>query len=208
MKKEDPVNTAWSFRQRGTIGLFLLLPVIILWVFSKPLIAGTGLADVAADFCGWLFLTLYMIFRLWSTVYVGGRKDRELQMQGPYSITRNPLYFGSFCFVLSVAFFCKSLILVLMILVVGYIYSKKVVASEEAFLENMFGDVYRDYKKRVPRFFPNPFLFHSEPRVDIEMRPFEKEIWRLFLAMFMPVFFELLVYLKTLPHWPHWVTLP
>ncbi|MEW6635116.1 MAG: isoprenylcysteine carboxylmethyltransferase family protein, partial [Pseudomonadota bacterium] len=44
---------------------------------------------------GVLLIFLGIIGRLWSTLYIGGRKSAEVVTGGPYSITRNPLYLFS-----------------------------------------------------------------------------------------------------------------
>ncbi|TGS89835.1 isoprenylcysteine carboxylmethyltransferase family protein, partial [bacterium M00.F.Ca.ET.177.01.1.1] len=41
---------------------------------------------------GVLLIFLGIVGRLWSTLYIGGRKSSEVVTGGPYSITRNPLY--------------------------------------------------------------------------------------------------------------------
>ncbi|TIV31008.1 MAG: isoprenylcysteine carboxylmethyltransferase family protein, partial [Mesorhizobium sp.] len=44
---------------------------------------------------GVLLIFLGIVGRLWSTLYIGGRKSSEVVTGGPYSITRNPLYLFS-----------------------------------------------------------------------------------------------------------------
>jgi len=41
--------------------------------------------------------------------------------------------------------------------VAGYIAFRKFIHGEEELLERMFGDDFRKYRDRTPRFFPNPF---------------------------------------------------
>jgi peroxiredoxin len=82
---------------------------------------------------------------------VGGVKDKVLQTTGPYSITRNPLYVGGFCFALSIAFFLKSSSLALLTLAASAAYVRWVVPAEEEVLESIFGEAFREYKRRTPR---------------------------------------------------------
>src|SRR5574337_582273 len=135
MKK---VSDSLMFKYRGLVGVVCLFPVGIAVVFSSPLIAENTFTDFITDVLGWCCFGLYITFRIWSTLYVGGRKDKELQTQGPYSITRNPLYFGTFCFALSVSFFLESISLMVATTIVIAIYLRWVIAAEEQVLQRTF----------------------------------------------------------------------
>ena len=205
---DGSTNKALSFRYRGLIGLILLLPVVLLLVFSRPTITDGSILDIITDFMGWFLFVTYAVFRLWATLYAGGRKDKTLETDGPYSITRNPLYFGSLCFALSAAFFCKSIILVTAVLALWLIYSHWIVVSEERYLESIFGEEYRKYCQLAPRFIPDPFLYHANQHISVEVRPLEKEVKRIAWAALMPIGIEILMHLRSLSWWPHWFTLP
>jgi protein-S-isoprenylcysteine O-methyltransferase Ste14 len=56
-----------------------------------------GESGRSAGWCLWPGATL----RLWSTLYIGGRKRVVLVSDGPYSLCRNPLYVGTFLIALS-----------------------------------------------------------------------------------------------------------
>jgi len=82
------------------------------------------------------------------------RKDSTLATSGVYSLTRNPLYFGSS--LLSAGFAIMSAnewAAALMIVPFGLIYPA-VMLREEEHLTRLFPDEFRAYKSRVPRFFP------------------------------------------------------
>lgn len=70
---------------------------------------------------------------------------------GPYRFTRNPIYIAlvTIYFGLLVAFTSGWALLFLPVLVAVLHYG--VVMREEAYLENKFGDAYRAYRERVPR---------------------------------------------------------
>ena len=87
------------------MGIVLFAPAITWVAFSKPKVGEDTLLDFCMSLMGWLCFMLYLTFRIWATMYIGSRKDKLLQDQGPYSISRNPLYLGSFCFGLATAFF-------------------------------------------------------------------------------------------------------
>ena len=42
---------------------------------------------------GLALIVICILGRTWCTLYIGGRKKRELINKGPYSVVRNPLYF-------------------------------------------------------------------------------------------------------------------
>ncbi len=73
---------------------------------------------------------------------------------GPYAVVRNPLYVGSFVSAMGAAVVAGNLsCLALFLLFFGLVYPPTVLAEERE-LEEKFGDEYRAYKARVPRFVP------------------------------------------------------
>ncbi|HHT9110560.1 MAG TPA: methyltransferase family protein [Candidatus Brocadiaceae bacterium] len=205
MKK---VSDSYAFKHRGLVGVACLFPLGIAVFFSSPLIAENTFIDFATDVLGWVCFGLYVTFRTWSTLYVGGRKDKELQTQGPYSITRNPLYFGSFCFALSVSFFLESISMGAAIVIAGIIYSRWVIATEEQVLQEIFGDTFLNYIKNTPRFIPRFSQYRSPDFLEVNLRALRTEAKRLWFAMALPIIIERIMYLRTAPWWPHWFILP
>lgn len=68
---------------------------------------------------------------------------------GPYKISRNPTYLGMFILLLGFSFLIDSLPTLLMTLALGPVFTFFLVPQEEALLEDMCQDVFRDYKKKV-----------------------------------------------------------
>lgn len=100
--------------------------------------------------------------RIWGAAYVGASivQSREMHgatllADGPYRRIRNPLYLGTILHVLGLAIlmppsgaiFCVVMIWVLQV---------RLALAEEPFLESKFGDAYRAFRARVPRFLPAP----------------------------------------------------
>lgn len=205
MKK---VSDSLMFKHRGLVGVVCLFPLGIAVVLSSPLIAENTLTDFITDILGWFCFGLYITFRIWSTLYVGGRKDKELQTRGPYSITRNPLYFGTFCFALSISFFLESISLVVATMIAIAIYSRWVIAAEEQVLQRTFGDTYSNYIKNTPRFIPSFSHYCAESFVQVNLKTLKTEVKRLWFAALLPVIVERIMYLRNVPWWPHWFVLP
>ena len=196
------------FKYRGFVGMICLGSVGLAVAFSFPLVEDGTFLDITGNALGWLCFMLYVTFRLWATLYIGGRKDKELQTQGPYSITRNPLYFGSFCFALSTAFFLKSFSLLMATLITAVIYSRWVIAFEEQVLEKAFGAAFHDYVQKVPRFLPRLSHYQAHSSVELELQAMKNEAKRIWIASLLPAFAGSLMQLRMADWWPHWFTLP
>ncbi len=70
---------------------------------------------------------------------------------GPYRLTRNPIYIGMFLGQIGLAIGFDSLWILLMLLPLYLVIRYGVVAREEAYLERKFGNAYLSYKSRVRR---------------------------------------------------------
>jgi protein-S-isoprenylcysteine O-methyltransferase Ste14 len=70
---------------------------------------------------------------------------------GPYRVTRNPIYIGMFMGQIGLAIGFDSLWVLAALAPFYLVIRYGVVAREEAYLERKFGDVYAGYKSRVRR---------------------------------------------------------
>lgn len=70
---------------------------------------------------------------------------------GPYRLTRNPIYIGMFLGQIGLAIGFDSLWILLMLLPFYLVIRYGVVAREEAYLERKFGSAYLSYKSQVRR---------------------------------------------------------
>jgi protein-S-isoprenylcysteine O-methyltransferase Ste14 len=68
---------------------------------------------------------------------------------GPYRITRHPTYLGLFMLLIGCSFLINSFPMLIMTCAIIPIFSLIIIPQEEQLLEEMCGDVYRDYKKKV-----------------------------------------------------------
>jgi protein-S-isoprenylcysteine O-methyltransferase Ste14 len=144
-----------------------------------------------------LFLTLAGVgVRCACTLYIGGHKERSLVSDGPYSVTRNPLYVGSFLGVLGMGLSLGSLSLAALMVGAMLLYYPHVVGSEEARLQALFGKEFDEYAARVPRWLPRLSLWQS--RYEISVRPY------LLMRTLRDCGWWLLVLpLSELVHWTH-----
>lgn len=151
------------------------------WLFVAILIVGALTTTVAPawqhpampwvmKFAGLGFIWVAIIGRLWSILYIGGHKSRNVIMTGPYSCMRNPLYFFSTVGALGVGLLTGSLTIGILFAVLCYVAFQIVIRREEKFLSGEFGEPYRAYCAAVPRFFPAPALFTDEPQIEISTK--------------------------------------
>jgi len=128
------------------------LVTLILLAIAKPCswrLFAAGMTLAAVGEC----------LRVWSSGNL--YKDKTLAVSGPYKMTRNPLYAGSFLMALGFSLIClnpaypaRSAALVLAVLLgFKFIYNLQV-AAEETHLLDIFGQQYADYKNSVPRYVP------------------------------------------------------
>jgi protein-S-isoprenylcysteine O-methyltransferase Ste14 len=90
-------------------------------------------------------------FRLAGTSVVPGEPSTALVETGPYRFTRNPIYIGFVLAYFGLSIMLTSLWVLLLLIPVLMVLQRGVVEREEDYLEQQFGDGYRKYKVRVPR---------------------------------------------------------
>ena len=78
------------------------------------------------------------------------KRQNFLVTDGPFVLSRNPIYVGFILIYFGYAIAIRSWFIVLRIPMVWYFYRS--VLQEEKNLEKVFGKQYTEYKKRVPRF--------------------------------------------------------
>ncbi len=71
--------------------------------------------------------------------------------EGPYLFTRNPLYFGMTLMYSGITALFNALPAALLLPIVLAVMRRGVIAREELYLEDKFGEEYLDYKARVRR---------------------------------------------------------
>lgn len=116
------------------------------WTGLVPLVAGAALYLR----CAWGFAT-------------EGRgtpapvdPTEELVVRGPYCWVRNPMYVAVVTFVAGEAVLFRSVALALYAALLALVFHLFVRLYEEPTLVAQFGDAYRRYLERVPRWWPRP----------------------------------------------------
>jgi protein-S-isoprenylcysteine O-methyltransferase Ste14 len=148
-------NVLFTLVIPGTVGVYVpwliltaggALPELVVW----PAVVLVGLGAALYLWCLWLFATR-------------GRgtpgpwdAPRRVVDAGPYRWVRNPMYLAVFLVVAGEALLFLSAPLLVYLGLVALVVQLFVVGYEEPTLTERFGDEYRAYLRRVPRWIPRP----------------------------------------------------
>jgi protein-S-isoprenylcysteine O-methyltransferase Ste14 len=116
---------------------------------ANALALTVGITLIALGFA--LTIRSVQMFRRAGTNVVPGKPATALVTAGPYRFTRNPIYIGFVLVYFGLSIVLTSMWVLLLLFPTLVILHRGVVKREEAYLERKFGDAYRAYKARVPR---------------------------------------------------------
>ena len=137
----------------------LVLGAILQRAWALPLWSGTPstlllglaylLAAVGIAWAAWGMLT----FRRARTAFIPSQPASQLVSWGPYRFSRNPMYLGLSLLYCGIALRLNSVWAFLLFPLVIALVIRLVIRPEERYLDDAFGDTYRSYRDRVPRWF-------------------------------------------------------
>lgn len=128
-------------RYRSFVGILCLIGLLYL---AEP--SPTSVA------VGFFFIIAGMFFRAWAAGYI--HKDEILATNGPFSLTRNPLYFGNFILGLGIAISGNNLASYAIFFGFYLLFFPFLMALEHKRLKKRFGGEYDRYAKKSHSFFP------------------------------------------------------
>jgi protein-S-isoprenylcysteine O-methyltransferase Ste14 len=101
----------------------------------------------------WLALTAWSFRRFWAsgTSIVPVRPSTALVIEGPYRLTRNPMYLGLLSLYLGVTCWSGLMWPLILTPVLVWVIHVTVIGREERYLTRKFGDDYRRYQAQVRR---------------------------------------------------------
>ncbi len=102
---------------------------------------------------GGIIASVGALLRLWAAGHID--KGKALATEGPYALTRNPLYLGSFFMALGVILAGQVYWLLLPFGAFYLLVYYPVMKREEQELQQGYGEAFLQYARRVPMFFPN-----------------------------------------------------
>lgn len=198
----------WWVRSRAWISILLLTPFAVGAVLSEPSVHANTPWYLLLETVGWACFVVGGTVRWWATLYIGGRKSMSVVSEGPYWLSRNPLYVGTFLIVLAIAFYLPSLTFAAGLLIASVFYLSVTVWSEERWLGRTFGDEYVRYCEEVPRFFPRLRTPRTPPTVEVVVAGLKAEAIRAARYVWVPLVAEAIAHLRLESWWPHYWSLP
>ena len=149
-------------------------------------------------FLGLMLVGTASLGRLWCSLYIAGYKTNRLVTEGPYSLSRNPLYFFSLTGFVGVGLASETLLLPA-VLVLGFVsYYPAVIRAEEKRLREKHYQAYLEYVRSTPRFLL-AMRRPTEPKTyDVNPRVFRKHLLDAFVFVGCAGTFEILEVLRQL----------
>ncbi len=187
--------------------IFAVVLVIVLLV-SKPMFVEEYFLRECLAWLGYAFVIFGAFGRVYCSAFIGGRKNDEVVRAGPFSVVRNPLYVFSFIAMVGIGL-QSGMLLVTVVLITAFIfYYPMVVAKEEAYLENKFGEPYAKYKREVPRWIPNMALWSEPEQIDAKPKFIRKTMLDASIFFLPLLCFAIINSLQADKILPVWLTLP
>ncbi|MCW5681951.1 MAG: isoprenylcysteine carboxylmethyltransferase family protein [Xanthobacteraceae bacterium] len=161
--------TAVQAVRKAVLLVAILLGAAFVVVGDSRWASGT-LAHESIEWFGLILIVVCILGRTLCTLYIGGRKIESLVQIGPYSVSRNPLYFFSILGAIGAGAQLGSLVLAFATGFVVWLIFLIVIFKEEQVLTERFGAAYADYLAQVPRLFPRMTLWKDVEKIEVNPR--------------------------------------
>lgn len=144
---------------------FLLMLPLMLFTRSAWSTTVRDLLEVA----GILAIIAAVLGRFWAILYIGGRKNKAVMDEGPYSVCRHPLYLFSTIGVIGLGLMLGSVLVTAVLGGVVFAVLSVTASREEHFLRASLGPDYGSYARRVPRILPRLGLFRTSDHISVNI---------------------------------------
>ncbi len=128
----------------------VIWPFVIIYSIFLPLKLGTAWLYV-----GLLIFALGLAMQVMVTISVANTPQDESVTRGPYRFSRHPIYLSGFLMLVGIGIASASW-LVLLCALLWIVFFHIVVPAEERFCLEKYGDTYRKYMNRTPRWIGIP----------------------------------------------------
>ncbi len=168
-------------KHRSFVGILGLIAILYL---SEP-----GPQSV---FIGFFFIIAGMFFRGWSSGYIN-KEGGDLATQGPFALTRNPLYFGNFILGVGIAIAGNNIYCYAIFLVYYLLFFPFLMVIEHKRMKKKFGKQYEEWAKNSYSFFPLKIKKFDKQGFNISFYMKNREYKVLYFSLFVIAAFVLKV---------------
>lgn len=137
---------------------------------------------------GIILLIIGAFGRAWTSAYISGFKNKKLITTGPYSISRNPLYFFSFLSFLGAGLVFRSILLTFFFTLIFFLMHWSTILKEERRLKRIFGRPFESYMESVSRFFPKSLEVDHQKTIRFSSKHFTKAVMDCSLILIVIIF--------------------
>ncbi len=191
---------SWLFRWRSYIPLVMII-IVFSEINNYKYIFNSHTADRYLE----ILSLLISFFGLFIRILVVGQTPagtsgrnvnkqiaESLNTKGLYSIVRNPLYLGNFFIMLGIILFMHNILLTIIYILFFTLYYERIIFAEEQFLKNKFGEIYIQWAKNTPAFFPK-FKNYQKSDLEFSFKNILKREYNGFFAIILVMFvFEII----------------
>ncbi len=114
-----------------------------------------GTAALLAQSAGFLLVAGAVLGRLWTSLFIAGRKDESLVQDGPYARCRHPLYLCSTVAALGIGLTTRSIALAAALPAVMGAIARMAARREDRALQATWPSAWTAYRNTVPAFWPS-----------------------------------------------------
>jgi protein-S-isoprenylcysteine O-methyltransferase Ste14 len=163
------VTSSRSTPRVRLLALAVVTCILLVAVTERP--ALTGFASGLAGFVGFVLVVIAALGRLWTSLFIAGRKDAALVQVGPYAACRHPLYLLTLLGMFGLGLATRSVVLLLALVGIAAVLHLGAARAEDALLERAHGETARRYREQVPALLPDwsryavPAVLEIQPRV-------------------------------------------
>ena len=175
-----PVHQRTRIHVLQAAGVFIASAILL----TQPLV--TGPVHQFVELTGVALVILCIAGRVWSSLYIGAKKNRELVTSGPYSITRNPLYLFSTIGAVGIGLMFGSVVAAAGLGLVAHGVLVGTAKREAEHLRTIFGPRYEAYSRETPLFWPKLSLYRDPEEIAFSPKALRRTFvdGLLFLAAF------------------------
>ncbi|RLS57860.1 MAG: isoprenylcysteine carboxylmethyltransferase family protein [Planctomycetota bacterium] len=192
---EDParsVKSSFVYRNRMIVTGISIGAGLVLLSFQRPWPRQNPALEWCVELIGWVLFWSGAIIRIWASTYICASKSRSVVSTGPYSLCRNPLYWGTFLMLSGFPFLIRNPWLALFLVPPIGLYLWGVVPVEELVMKTIHGAEYEAYCRKVPRWCPRFSGYARGEALDGHAVGYYRECLRLFWWLGFAITLDLL----------------